>query len=66
MNPPIAHLQALFTTLAVRFDVPDLVEVSTFSHCLPPCAPWQRQAVNAHLRNFRLWIAFASLVFAAN
>jgi hypothetical protein len=38
VNPPIAHLQALFTTLAVRFDVPNLVEVSALSHRLPPYA----------------------------
>jgi len=47
VNPPIAHLQTLFTTLAVRFDVPDLVQVSTLSHRLPPCALLQRNAVES-------------------
>jgi hypothetical protein len=57
VNPPITYLQALFTTLAVWFDILDLVEVSTLSHSLPPCARWRRYSVeskNAHLRNFRL------------
>jgi hypothetical protein len=32
MDPPVTHLQAFFTTLGMRFDVFDLIEMSAFGH----------------------------------
>jgi hypothetical protein len=32
VHPPVAHLQTLFTTPGMRFDVLDLVEMSTLAH----------------------------------
>ena len=32
VHPPVAHLQTLFTTPGMRFDVLDLIEMSTLAH----------------------------------
>ena len=32
VHPPVAHLQTLFTTSRMRFDVLDLIEMSTLAH----------------------------------
>jgi hypothetical protein len=32
MNPLVAHLQAFFTTLRMRFDGLDLIEMSALAH----------------------------------
>jgi hypothetical protein len=32
MDPPVAHLQAFFTTLGMRFDRFDLIEMSALAH----------------------------------
>ena len=34
--PPITRLQTLFTTSGMRFDVLDLIEMRTASHCFSP------------------------------
>jgi hypothetical protein len=36
VHPPVAHLQTLFTTSGMRFDVLDLIEMRTLSHCFSP------------------------------
>ena len=36
MHPAIAHLQALFATLAMRRDFPDLIEMGALSHRFSP------------------------------
>jgi hypothetical protein len=36
MDPPVAHLQAFFTTLGMRFHVFDLIEMSAFGHLDSP------------------------------
>jgi hypothetical protein len=36
VHPPVAHLEALFTALGVRFHVLNLIEMSALSHNVPP------------------------------
>ena len=36
VHPPVAHLQTLFTTSGMRFDVLDLIEMRTLIHRFSP------------------------------